>query len=102
MLTPSGPYDLVLTDSAMPGMRGEDLAAQISRVQPGFAGAADVGLHRCRALAQIERSQRVSAEAFRDSSAARRGSSRDRGINRRPNKRLANAVGGGSWLVIRS
>jgi DNA-binding NtrC family response regulator len=26
----------VLTDSAMPGMRGEDLAADIGRVQPGL------------------------------------------------------------------
>ena len=36
MLTSSGPFDLVLTDSAMPGMRGEDLAAVIVRVQPGL------------------------------------------------------------------
>jgi DNA-binding NtrC family response regulator len=36
MLTSSGPFDLVLTDSAMPGMRGEDLAAEITRVQPGL------------------------------------------------------------------
>jgi DNA-binding NtrC family response regulator len=26
----------VLTDSAMPGMRGEDLAAEIGRAQPGL------------------------------------------------------------------
>jgi PAS domain S-box-containing protein len=36
MLASSGPFDLVLTDSAMPGMRGEDLAAEIGRVQPGL------------------------------------------------------------------
>jgi two-component system cell cycle sensor histidine kinase/response regulator CckA len=35
-LTADGPFDLVLTDSAMPGMRGEDLAAQIRHVQPGL------------------------------------------------------------------
>jgi two-component system, cell cycle sensor histidine kinase and response regulator CckA len=35
-LTRNGPVDLVLTDSAMPGMRGEDLAAEISRAQPGL------------------------------------------------------------------
>jgi CheY-like chemotaxis protein len=36
MLASSRPFDLVLTDSAMPGMRGEDLAAEIARVQPGL------------------------------------------------------------------
>jgi len=36
MMGSSGPFDLVLTDSAMPGMRGEDLAAEIARVQPGL------------------------------------------------------------------
>jgi hypothetical protein len=36
MLTSSGPFDVVLTDSAMPGMRGEDLVAEIARVQPGL------------------------------------------------------------------
>jgi DNA-binding NtrC family response regulator len=36
MLSSSDPFDLVLTDSAMPGLRGEDLAAEITRVQPGL------------------------------------------------------------------
>ena len=36
VLASSTPFDLVLTDSAMPGMRGEDLAAEIARVQPGL------------------------------------------------------------------
>jgi two-component system cell cycle sensor histidine kinase/response regulator CckA len=36
LLTSAGPFDLVLTDSAMPGMRGEDLAAEIARVHPGL------------------------------------------------------------------
>jgi two-component system cell cycle sensor histidine kinase/response regulator CckA len=35
-LSANGPVDLVLTDSAMPGMRGEDLATEIGRVQPGL------------------------------------------------------------------
>jgi CheY-like chemotaxis protein len=35
-LTSSDPFDLVLTDSAMPGMRGEDLAAEIFRIRPGL------------------------------------------------------------------
>jgi DNA-binding NtrC family response regulator len=35
-LASNGPIDLVLTDSAMPGMRGEDLATQIGEVQPGL------------------------------------------------------------------
>jgi two-component system, cell cycle sensor histidine kinase and response regulator CckA len=35
-LTTNGPVDLVLTDSAMPGMRGEDLATAIGRVRPGL------------------------------------------------------------------
>jgi hypothetical protein len=30
------PLDLVLTDSAMPGMRGEDLAEEVVRIQPGL------------------------------------------------------------------
>jgi CheY-like chemotaxis protein len=34
LLTSAGPFDLVLTDSAMPGMRGEDLATEIARIQP--------------------------------------------------------------------
>ena len=36
LLSSAGPFDLVLTDSAMPGMRGDDLAIEISRVQPGL------------------------------------------------------------------
>jgi two-component system, cell cycle sensor histidine kinase and response regulator CckA len=36
LLASSGPFDLVLTDSAMPGMRGEDLATEIAHVQPGL------------------------------------------------------------------
>ena len=36
-LSANGPVDLVLTDSAMPGMRGEDLATQIGDAQPGLA-----------------------------------------------------------------
>ena len=36
VLAASGPFDLVLTDSAMPGMRGEDLAIEIQRAQPGL------------------------------------------------------------------
>jgi PAS domain S-box-containing protein len=36
VLTSAGRFDLVLTDSAMPGMRGEDFAAEIARVQPGL------------------------------------------------------------------
>jgi two-component system, cell cycle sensor histidine kinase and response regulator CckA len=36
LLNSAGSFDLVLTDSAMPGMRGEDLAIEISRVQPGL------------------------------------------------------------------
>lgn len=36
MLSSSEPFDLVLTDSAMPGIRGEDLAAEITRAQPGL------------------------------------------------------------------
>jgi two-component system, cell cycle sensor histidine kinase and response regulator CckA len=36
LLASAGPFDLVLTDSAMPGMRGEDLAAEIAHVQPGL------------------------------------------------------------------
>ena len=36
-LSENGPVDLVLTDSAMPGMRGEDLATQIGDAQPGLA-----------------------------------------------------------------
>jgi two-component system cell cycle sensor histidine kinase/response regulator CckA len=36
LLTSGGPFDLVLTDSAMPGMRGEDLAAEIAHIQPGL------------------------------------------------------------------
>jgi two-component system cell cycle sensor histidine kinase/response regulator CckA len=35
-LTSDGPFDLVITDSAMPGMRGEDLASQIRHIQPGL------------------------------------------------------------------
>lgn len=35
-LTSNGPFDLVLTDSAMPGMRGEDLATEIRHIQPGL------------------------------------------------------------------
>jgi two-component system, cell cycle sensor histidine kinase and response regulator CckA len=30
------PFDLLLTDSAMPGMRGEDLASELARLQPGL------------------------------------------------------------------
>jgi CheY-like chemotaxis protein len=36
LLTSAGSFDLVLTDSAMPGMRGEDLATEIAQVQPGL------------------------------------------------------------------
>jgi PAS domain S-box-containing protein len=36
LLTSAGPFDLVLTDSAMPGMRGEDLASAIAHLQPGL------------------------------------------------------------------
>jgi PAS domain S-box-containing protein len=36
LLTSAGPFDLVLTDSAMPGMCGEDLATEISQLQPGL------------------------------------------------------------------
>jgi two-component system, cell cycle sensor histidine kinase and response regulator CckA len=36
LLVSAGPFDLVLTDSAMPGMRGEDFAAEIAHVQPGL------------------------------------------------------------------
>jgi two-component system cell cycle sensor histidine kinase/response regulator CckA len=36
MIQSFGPFDLVLTDSAMPGMRGEDLAVELARVQPGL------------------------------------------------------------------
>jgi two-component system cell cycle sensor histidine kinase/response regulator CckA len=36
LLVSGGSFDLVLTDSAMPGMRGEDLAAEIAHVQPGL------------------------------------------------------------------
>jgi PAS domain S-box-containing protein len=36
LLTSAGSFDLVLTDSAMPGMRGEDLATEIAHVQPGL------------------------------------------------------------------
>jgi two-component system cell cycle sensor histidine kinase/response regulator CckA len=36
LLASARSLDLVLTDSAMPGMRGEDLAIEISRVQPGL------------------------------------------------------------------
>jgi two-component system cell cycle sensor histidine kinase/response regulator CckA len=36
VLTSAGPFDLVLTDSAMPGMRGEELATEITRIQPGL------------------------------------------------------------------
>jgi two-component system, cell cycle sensor histidine kinase and response regulator CckA len=36
LLMAAGPFDLVLTDSAMPGMRGEDLTAAIDDVQPGL------------------------------------------------------------------
>jgi two-component system cell cycle sensor histidine kinase/response regulator CckA len=36
LLASGGSFDLVLTDSAMPGMRGEDLAAEIAHVQPGL------------------------------------------------------------------
>jgi two-component system cell cycle sensor histidine kinase/response regulator CckA len=36
-LRSNGPFDVVLTDSAMPGMRGEDLATQIKRLQPGLS-----------------------------------------------------------------
>jgi DNA-binding NtrC family response regulator len=35
-LASAGPVDLVLTDSAMPGMRGEDLAIEVARVRPGL------------------------------------------------------------------
>ena len=48
LLRSAGPFDVVLTDSAMPGMRGEDLAAEIAHVQPGLpvilmSGYADPG-----------------------------------------------------------
>ena len=36
LLTSAGSFDLVLTDSAMPVMRGEVRAAEIARVQPGL------------------------------------------------------------------
>ena len=36
LLASAGPFDLVLTDSAMPGMRGEDLAVEIAHAQPGL------------------------------------------------------------------
>jgi two-component system, cell cycle sensor histidine kinase and response regulator CckA len=36
LLTSAGSFDLVLTDSAMPGMRGEDLATEIAQVEPGL------------------------------------------------------------------
>jgi two-component system cell cycle sensor histidine kinase/response regulator CckA len=36
LLGSEGAVDLVLTDSAMPGMRGEDLAAEIERLHPGI------------------------------------------------------------------
>jgi two-component system, cell cycle sensor histidine kinase and response regulator CckA len=36
LLASAGSFDVVLTDSAMPGMRGEDLAVEIARVQPGL------------------------------------------------------------------
>jgi DNA-binding NtrC family response regulator len=36
LVTSADAFDLVLTDSAMPGMRGEDLAAEITRIQPGL------------------------------------------------------------------
>jgi PAS domain S-box-containing protein len=36
LIASEGPFDLVLTDSAMPGMRGEDLAAEIARLQPAL------------------------------------------------------------------
>jgi DNA-binding NtrC family response regulator len=33
-LAAAGSFDVVLTDSAMPGMRGEELAAEIAHTQP--------------------------------------------------------------------
>ena len=36
LLTSAGSFNLVLTDSAMPGMRGEDLAEEIANIQPGL------------------------------------------------------------------
>jgi signal transduction histidine kinase len=36
LLASAGPLDLVLTDSAMPGMRGEDLANEVARICPGL------------------------------------------------------------------
>jgi PAS domain S-box-containing protein len=36
LLESAGPFDLVLTDSAMPGMRGEDLATEIVQLRPGL------------------------------------------------------------------
>jgi PAS domain S-box-containing protein len=36
VLTSAGLFDLVLTDSTMPGMPGEDLAIEIARIQPGL------------------------------------------------------------------
>jgi PAS domain S-box-containing protein len=36
LLASAGPFDLVITDSAMPGMRGEDLAAELEQVQPAL------------------------------------------------------------------
>jgi two-component system cell cycle sensor histidine kinase/response regulator CckA len=35
-LLASNPIDLILTDSAMPGMRGEDLAVEVARIRPGL------------------------------------------------------------------
>jgi two-component system cell cycle sensor histidine kinase/response regulator CckA len=36
LLRSAAPFDLVLTDSAMPGMRGEDLALEVANVNPGL------------------------------------------------------------------